>query len=410
MDRLPVSLCMIAKNEAKNISACLKSVREWVSEMVVVDTGSTDSTVDIAKQMGARVEHYSWHDNFAAARNFSLDFAQYPWILQLDADEEIMSDSVEWFFESYPWAGVDGYFVTIKNLMHKDYNEIQLSHKLCRFFKNKKDVSYKKKIHEYIDANWSKVVLSPVHIIHKGYGDPDMHHKRSQRNENMLLRDIQENPNSPNTQAYLAQHYTSKKEYQKASEYGLKALKNDVTVPYLVQVSLRACGLAAVYFNKSDLLKNVETRTDVNEFPELLFYQAQLKQNEGETGKAIELHRQFLNVVEDMDEEQREYKIVSAVIANSSMFCAQYDAQHGNIIKAIEILEKAVVYTPTSYKVRALLGKYYHDNNDLNKALNTFKALIDQISKLGTEALKNNVLPGYRQVLTKISQQLNRKN
>ncbi len=82
-----ISLCMIVKNEEKNLPSCLASLKPAVDEMIVVDTGSTDRTVDIAKAFGARVLPFSWNGNFSDARNFSLAAARGAWILVMDADE-----------------------------------------------------------------------------------------------------------------------------------------------------------------------------------------------------------------------------------------------------------------------------------------------------------------------------------
>jgi len=68
-----LSLCMIVKNEENNLLRCLKSVKEIVDEMVIVDTGSTDRTVEIAEGFGANVYYYKWNNDFSAARNFAMD-------------------------------------------------------------------------------------------------------------------------------------------------------------------------------------------------------------------------------------------------------------------------------------------------------------------------------------------------
>lgn len=84
-----LSLAMIVKNEAANLPRCLASVRNLVDEMVVVDTGSTDDTVAIAGSFGARVSHFDWIDDFAAARNESLRLCTGNWVLILDGDEAV---------------------------------------------------------------------------------------------------------------------------------------------------------------------------------------------------------------------------------------------------------------------------------------------------------------------------------
>jgi glycosyltransferase involved in cell wall biosynthesis len=77
---------MIVKNEEAHLERCLDSVKDMVSEMIIVDTGSTDRTVEIAHAYGAKVYHFDWCDDFAAARNESLKHATGEWLLMMDAD------------------------------------------------------------------------------------------------------------------------------------------------------------------------------------------------------------------------------------------------------------------------------------------------------------------------------------
>ena len=84
-----IALCVIAKNEEEYLADCLDSARPFVDEIVVVDTGSTDRTVEIARAHGARIEHFTWINDFAAARNFAIEAATKDWILMLDADERL---------------------------------------------------------------------------------------------------------------------------------------------------------------------------------------------------------------------------------------------------------------------------------------------------------------------------------
>ena len=88
---------MIVKNEEKNIRQALSWGKGIVSEQIVVDTGSTDRTVDIAQEMGAKVYHFQWIDDFAAAKNFAISKARYEWIALLDADEYMTSKDAKNF-------------------------------------------------------------------------------------------------------------------------------------------------------------------------------------------------------------------------------------------------------------------------------------------------------------------------
>ena len=82
-----IALVMIARNEARSIALCLQSVRPWVDEMIVLDTGSDDDTVSIAESLGAKVHSFIWCHDFAAARNAALELSTADWNLVLDADE-----------------------------------------------------------------------------------------------------------------------------------------------------------------------------------------------------------------------------------------------------------------------------------------------------------------------------------
>jgi tetratricopeptide (TPR) repeat protein len=90
-----VSLCMIVRDEEKHLAACLDSVRGLVSEMIIVDTGSSDRTVEIARAYGAEVRFFPWINDFAAARNESIRGAKGKWILWMDADDRLTAEGVE---------------------------------------------------------------------------------------------------------------------------------------------------------------------------------------------------------------------------------------------------------------------------------------------------------------------------
>ena len=85
--KIRLSQCMIVKNEEKNIRRALSWGKEIMWEQIVVDTGSTDQTVSIAMEMGAKVFHFQWIDDFASAKNYAIEKAQGDWIVFLDADE-----------------------------------------------------------------------------------------------------------------------------------------------------------------------------------------------------------------------------------------------------------------------------------------------------------------------------------
>ena len=92
-----LSVCIIVKNEAALLGRCLNSIKSAADEIVVVDTGSTDNTVEIAESMGAKVVCTQWRDDFAWARNISIEHATGSWILWLDADDVVPPESLPVF-------------------------------------------------------------------------------------------------------------------------------------------------------------------------------------------------------------------------------------------------------------------------------------------------------------------------
>src|SRR5262249_12818802 len=87
-----LSLCMIVRDNESTIRGCLESIRPWVEEMIVVDTGSLDATLQICQEFGARVFHWAWRDDFSAARNESLKYARGKWIFWMDSDDTIPAE------------------------------------------------------------------------------------------------------------------------------------------------------------------------------------------------------------------------------------------------------------------------------------------------------------------------------
>ena len=84
-----LSLCMIVRNNEETIGDCLQSIRPWVDEMIIVDTGSTDRTPQIAADLGAKLFAFPWCDDFSAARNVSLEHATGQWLFWMDSDDTI---------------------------------------------------------------------------------------------------------------------------------------------------------------------------------------------------------------------------------------------------------------------------------------------------------------------------------
>ena len=141
-DPVKLSLCMIAKNEEKYLGRCLASVRGVVDEIILVDTGSTDRTAEIAQSFGARVGHHAWQDDFSEARNASLELATGDWILALDADEELAPASRERLRPVVEMTEAEGVLICLRSFFPPtalcQYMDVQW----VRLFRHRRDFFY----------------------------------------------------------------------------------------------------------------------------------------------------------------------------------------------------------------------------------------------------------------------------
>ncbi|GIP21754.1 hypothetical protein J22TS3_20290 [Paenibacillus sp. J22TS3] len=214
--RKTISLCMIVKNEEKVLDRCLTSVKNKVDEIIVVDTGSTDSTVEIAKRYTSKVFSFKWIDDFAAARNYSLEQATSDYILVLDADEYLDSEAdVHSAFET----SEDYYLVKIRNQLSYGWAH---THTAIRLFANRTDLRYKNKLHEHLSiANDTEISFGKTNftILHTGYTNEIVQEKdKLARNLDIMLREVEENPDGYNL-FNTGNVYYSLNDYNKAIQY-----------------------------------------------------------------------------------------------------------------------------------------------------------------------------------------------
>ncbi|MEH1956278.1 glycosyltransferase [Nostoc sp.] len=156
---MKLSLCMIVKNEAATLPKCLSSVRKVVNEMVVLDTGSIDRTPNIAQQLGAKVHHFKWCNDFSAARNAALKYVTGDWILVLDADETLTPAIVPELREA---IARDEYLLI--NLVRHEVGAEQSPYSLVsRLFRNHPDIRFDRPYHALVDDSVSAILTKEPH-------------------------------------------------------------------------------------------------------------------------------------------------------------------------------------------------------------------------------------------------------
>ncbi len=199
-----ISLSMIVKNEEKQLPECLESVKNAVDEIIVVDTGSTDRTKEIAKEYGAKVYDFEWKDDFAAARNESIKRCSGEWILYMDADERLTEESTKIIRDTVSNAPPErgGFICTIES-EHKQLTGETEIHRggYPRLFRNLgyPKIEFRGRVHEQITPSIveqkKNFVFSEIVIEHLGYNQSrEVMERKIKRNYNMLIRHVKEEP------------------------------------------------------------------------------------------------------------------------------------------------------------------------------------------------------------------------
>lgn len=202
--RPKISLCMIVLNEELQLNACLAIAGGLADEIVVVDTGSTDGTKEIALRHGARLVDFRWADDFSAARNESLRHATGEWIFWMDADDRIDEANLEYLqqlFKDLPQANV-AYLMRHSHLLDVT-TQSRMSVDQVRLFRNNASIRWAHRVHEQIlpavlqaGGNLQK---TDIVIDHLGYQDATVRARKHERNLALLRLEMQENADDPFT-------------------------------------------------------------------------------------------------------------------------------------------------------------------------------------------------------------------
>jgi tetratricopeptide (TPR) repeat protein len=210
---LRLSLCMIVRDEEEMLGRCLEAVAPAVDEIVIVDTGSVDGTIEIARSFGARVIEREWTGSFSDARNVSFDAATGDWLLYLDADEVLVAEDVDRLraLRGHTWR--EAFYFTETNFTGEEDTGTALTHSALRMFRNRPSYRFSGRLHEQI-ANTlpayipERLVQTGVRIEHYGYlGAVRDAKEKSRRNIELLRAQMAESQASPFLHFNLGSEY-----------------------------------------------------------------------------------------------------------------------------------------------------------------------------------------------------------
>jgi len=204
-----ISVCIIAKNEEAVLGDCLESVKD-ADEIVVCDTGSTDTTVQIAESYGAKVCHFEWCDDFAKARNYAKQHCTAEWILSIDADETLQEGGMD-KIRALPLDGHDAVNIILRGAFTNN------THIMPRLFRNNPIALWVGEVHEVI--NMKPSMDSDIEIR---YGYSPSHALDPERTIRILSK---QEPKDGRTCYYLAREYWYKKEFDVAIRWFKKCLE-----------------------------------------------------------------------------------------------------------------------------------------------------------------------------------------
>jgi tetratricopeptide (TPR) repeat protein len=296
MEPLDISLCMIVRDEESLLRRCLSSVIGIVSEIVIVDTGSVDGTINIAKQFGAHVVQFSWCDDFAAARNAGLELATRKWILVLDADEELLTTKSQEWMALLGREDIFGYYVKLISYVGELPEQDYVTDWVCRLFRNHAHIRFAGKIHEEVATSIqalpnAMLEFSSVMIRHDGYLDAILSKKeKKQRNMAIIRQAILQNPEDPVLQYALGSEHFQAGDYTAAVEV-LKPLLLQVPVysGYTSDVLLKTAYALREIGRQEEALRLVQDGLKLYpDFQDLLELEAILQMDHDQYAASIE--------------------------------------------------------------------------------------------------------------------------
>jgi tetratricopeptide (TPR) repeat protein len=344
-----LSLCMIVKDEEEMLPRCLAAVKPAVDEMIIVDTGSTDRTVEIAESFGATVLHHEWTGSFADARNVSLEAATGDWIIYLDADEVLVEEDAERLRACTGRVWREALALVETNYTGDVEDGTAMTHTALRMFRNRPEYRFKGRLHEqmaYALPGYltERIEYTQLRIEHYGYlGVVRDSKDKSRRNLELLQQQVADGVENAFQSFNLGSEYLALGEFQTSVDHFEKSwqmLEGDpgrTVYPYVPTLSnrfvtaLRELGDLDAADRKAD-----ESLVLFPGFTDLVFQKGWIARSRGDDATAMALFRECL----EMGDSPSRY---SSVVGCGTYLAMIALAQIAPSLEAEQLLERCLV-------------------------------------------------------------------
>jgi glycosyltransferase involved in cell wall biosynthesis len=324
-----ISLCMIVKNEEKILGRCLESVQGFVDEVILIDTGSSDNTKKIANQYNCTIIDFPWVQDFAAARNASLQHATGKWILVLDADEYLDADlatkeKLRQRLSSLTYTEPFGFVLPIINIMGDSSNNQFLRSSATRLFPNLPEIRYERPIHEQLRYKGRFLHTSeleiPFTILHTGYKQETVQEKNKSKRNMEIFQSIMDKGQKldPYFCFTLANEHRSVKDHKKAEYYYQKAISkaspSDPWYPHCVDGLLHSLFALDKIKDVWELIQSA--RKSVGDFSDYHYFTGVIYKHFGFYDQALEQFNLAVQLAETRTSSKTAYFLTSPEYGN----------------------------------------------------------------------------------------------
>ena len=389
MPRQTISLCIITKNEERFLEQCLSSVKDIVDEIIIVDTGSTDNTKNIAKKYNAKIFDFEWVDDFSAARNESLKYATKDWILVLDADEVLDEEGLKKIKELVNNKENGAFLLLQKNYTNEAsiagfVNEEHTKNNekyagwygslIVRLFRNHKGYKFSGTVHELVEPSIEikkgKISAANVALHHYGNSDPNIAKKKRQFYLELCRKKVKQN-SSDSSYYELGVLYKENDNFDNA----LKSFKKSIELNPKHSMALYELGVI------SEQQKNYDDA--INYYTESL----RIKEN-SEAFQSLGvcylkngmLKEAYRNLVKAMLLNPNKYPIYNSLGAVFEKL--------GNYESAVQMLEIAIKLNPNNTIGFYNLGIAFDKKGDFGNAIPNYEKAVELGHKKSEEIKK----------------------